>query len=61
MFLANVTGEQPPATVQLVSVSPARKTLLGKSATSVLLNIMEIHLLIHANVRALNFTRKFQE
>ena len=55
VFLASATGEQPPATVQLVSVSAAQRTLLGKNATFVVLNIMETHLLIHANVRAFDF------
>ena len=55
MFLVSATGEQPPATAQLVSVSAAQRTLLGKNATFVVLNIMETHLLILANVRAFDF------
>ena len=55
VFLASVTGEQTPATVQLESVSVALRTLQGKNATSVVLNILETQLLIHANVRTFDF------
>ena len=61
MFLASATGEQPPATVQLVSVSAAQRTLLGKNVTFVVLNIMETHLLIRANVRAFDFYETFKK